>query len=149
MGNLYKNLINVPMVISPKEMPNRVSNIPPKTAAQAAASVKSAPAPVQGKQSTLFSDWLKRNASRQSNYVTVDDVVCSRVIRTDQPEKTAVALAKAVRYDVHEMVRVFDGLSNGVREACYEYVRTTHVFPALTTFVFLHLSLCSPDDDRR
>jgi len=128
MGNLYKNLINVPMVVSP-EMPNRVSNIPPKTAAQTAVSNKPSLAHVQGEGSTLFSDWLKRDAARQSDYATVDDVVRSRVIRTDRPQKTVVALEKAVRYDVQDMVRVFDGLSNGVREACYEYIRTTHVFP--------------------
>jgi len=110
-------------------MPNCVANIPPKTAAQTAASNKPSLAPVQGEGSTLFSDWPKRNAARQSDYVTVDDVVCSQAIRTDRPQKTVVAPEKAVRYDVQDMVRVFDGLSNGVREACYEYIRTTHVFP--------------------
>jgi len=129
LSNLYKNLIpNIPLAISP-DMPNRVSNTPPRTAAQTAVSNTPPLAPVQGEESTLFSDWLKRDAARQSDYVTVDDVVRSRVIRTDQPQKTVVALEKAVRYDVQDMVRVFDGLSNGVREACYEYIRTTHVFP--------------------
>ena len=127
MDNLYKNLINVPIVVSPKEMPNHVSNIPPKTAAQAAASVK--PGPVQGEQSILFSDWLNRDAARRPNYITVDDMVCFRVIRTDRPKKPAVALERAVRYNVQEIVRVLDGLSNEVREACYAYIRTTHVFP--------------------
>ncbi|KAL4078225.1 kinase-like domain-containing protein [Scleroderma yunnanense] len=46
------------------------------------------------------------------------------------------------------MVRTFEGLSDEVREECYEYIRTAHVFPVLATFVFLHLSFCVPTDNR-
>ncbi|KAL4078224.1 kinase-like domain-containing protein, partial [Scleroderma yunnanense] len=46
------------------------------------------------------------------------------------------------------MVRAFEGFSDEVREACYECIRTAHVFPAFTTFVYLHLSLCAPADNR-
>ncbi|KIM69562.1 hypothetical protein SCLCIDRAFT_712575 [Scleroderma citrinum Foug A] len=145
-GNFYRNFA-IPLAIPPESIPTNVPNTPPENAAQFIASANPSPAPIRGVQSTLFVDWLKKNTTQSSNYVTADDAVRSRVIRTDQPQKTAVALKKAVRYDVQEIVGSFDGLSDGVHEAAYEYVRVTHV-PALATFVFLHLSLCFPNNDR-
>lgn len=118
IANFHGNFAG-PIVIPPKGMLNRVTNIPPKAAAPV-------PAPLQGEESTLYSDWSKGKASK---YVSVDDVAYSRVIRTDGPQKTAAMLDKAVRYDVQEMVRAFDRLSNEVRDACCEHARTTYVFP--------------------
>ena len=101
-------------------MQNRVSSMPSQT-------VTPVPARVQGEQSTLFSDWLKLREACE--YVSVDDVIRTRVIRTDGPQKTAAMSDKAVRYDVQEMVRAFDPLPNEVRNTCYEYARAAHVFP--------------------
>lgn len=165
VANFHRNF-GVPVAVPPREIPKHVPNIRPQAAAEIATSSKPTPTPIREEEGKLFFDWLKRNAAKPSNYVRVDDVVCSPAVHTHQPQTIVAALQKAVRYDVHEIVHAFDGLSSGVQKACYDYVRTAHVFPvsladfsgtwaevepiiqALTTFVFLHLSLCSPNDKR-
>ncbi|KAL4073743.1 kinase-like domain-containing protein [Scleroderma citrinum] len=128
------------MVLPSKGLPNHRSNIPPpKTAAQIATSAHPNPAASQGTKNTLFDEWLEKNVSQPSAHVTVDDIVSARVIRTDQPQTTALSLVKAARYDVQEMVRTFEGLSDEVREECYEYIRTAHVFPNFVRNNQLHI----------
>jgi len=118
------------MAAPPKEIPKHVPNIiRPKAAAEIATPSKPAPTLIKEEGGKLFFDWLKSNTAKPSNYVRVDDVVCSRAVHAYQPQKMVVALQKAVRYDVHEIVDAFDGLPSGVQKACYDYARTVHVFP--------------------
>ncbi|KIK80017.1 hypothetical protein PAXRUDRAFT_159800 [Paxillus rubicundulus Ve08.2h10] len=105
-------------------------------------------APTPANLSSRFSAWVENNlgaTSHNAPYITADDVSSFRVDRSDQPQTTVQLLLKSTKFDVHELVRSFEGLQLEEREECIELVGNMPVFPALSVYVLTHLKLCASD----